>query len=223
MLKRFNDLLEFIGASKKKELIKIIIINSLIIIGGVIVFIFLKQILIILAVIGLTAVVDYLLFNSYSNKKRLILNARENEFVTVINYFQLFLSNNINIYQCFKLIIPYTSEWMSEKLENLIAEIDEDKSVQPFVNYANNFSNKIANNVMISIYQMVDEGENKMHLMQFDVLFQQLSKNQQRESIEFKQRNMDSISTLPLIGAGAVTVLLTFGIISLMGEMINVI
>ena len=111
---------------------------------------------------------------------------------------------------------------MSEKIENLIAEIDLDKSVQPFINFANCFTNKIANNVMVSIYQMVDEGENNIHLMQFDVLFQTMAKNQLRESIEFKERIMNSISTLPLIGAGSVTVLLTFGIISLMGEMINV-
>ena len=222
MLKRFDEILEFIGANKKKEILKIAIINLSVLILGIIAFLFLKQVLIILGIIGLLAVMNYAIFNGYSNKKRLILKKRENEFVTVVSYFQFFLSNGYNVYQCFQSIIPYSSGWMSEKIENLIAEIDLDKSVQPFINFANCFTNKIANNVMVSIYQMVDEGENNIHLMQFDVLFQTMAKNQLRESIEFKERIMNSISTLPLIGAGSVTVLLTFGIISLMGEMINV-
>ena len=69
---------------------------------------------------------------------------------------------------------------------------------------------------------MVDEGENNIHMLQFESLFQQLSRDLNEQRIDEKDRSMGSISSLPLIGAGAVTVLLTFGIISLMGEMISV-
>ena len=111
---------------------------------------------------------------------------------------------------------------MEEQIQSLILEIDNDKSVKPFINFANKFQNKVASNVMMSIYQMVDEGENGLHMYQFQNLFQQLSKSQQLEMIDAKERSMSSISSFPLIGAGALTVLLTFGIISVMGEMINV-
>ena len=111
---------------------------------------------------------------------------------------------------------------MEEQINSLIIEIDNDKSVKPFVNFAGKFTNKITYNVMLSIYQMVDEGENSVHMLQFSNLFSQLSKNHQRDLMDAKDRSMSSLSTLPLIGAGAITVLLTFGIISVMGEMINV-
>ena len=110
---------------------------------------------------------------------------------------------------------------MEEQINSLILEIDSDKTVTPYINFANKFTNKVTTNVMLSIYQMVDEGEN-IHLIQFQSLFDELSKNHQKELIDSKDRNMSSLSSLPLIGAGAITVLLTFGIISLMGEMINV-
>ena len=59
-------------------------------------------------------------------------------------------------------------------------------------------------------------------MLQFESLFQQLSKDLNEKRIDEKDRSMSYISSLPLIGAGAITVLLTFGIISVMGEMINV-
>ena len=147
---------------------------------------------------------------------------RESEFINVISYFQFFINNSYNVYQAFQALIPYTSPWMEEQIRTLILEIDNDKSVKPYVNFANKFTTKVTSNVMLSIYQMVDEGENSIHMLQFDALFQQLSKSHQRELIDSKEKNMGSISSLPLIGAGAITVLLTFGIISMMGEMINV-
>ena len=222
MLKRFDALLLFISANKTKEIIKIAIANILIIGGAVTLTIFLKQVMI--AFVGIIAlvIVNYLIFNSYIDKKKAILDEREHEFIAIISYFQFFITNSYNVYQAFQSLIAYASPWMEEQIQSLILEIDNDKSVKPFINFANKFKNNVAGNVMMSIYQMVDEGENGLHMYQFNSLFQQLSKSQQIELIDSKERNMGSISSYPLIGAGAITVLLTFGIISVMGEMINV-
>ncbi len=222
MLKRFDDLLLFISANKTKEIIKIITINILIIAAVTVLTIFLKQIMIAFAGIIMVAVTNYLIFNNYFDKKKAILDEREHEFIAIISYFQFFITNSYNVYQAFQSLVAYSSPWMEEQIQSLILEIDNDKSVKPFVNFANKFSNKVAANVMMSIYQMVDEGENGLHMSQFNNMFQQLSKSQQIELIDAKERNMGSITSLPLIGAGAITILLTFGIISVMGEMISV-
>ena len=140
----------------------------------------------------------------------------------MISYIQFFLSNSYNIYQSFQAVSAYASAWMEEQLQSLILEIDHDKSVKPFLNFANKFQTHSTNNIMLSLYQMVDEGENSLHMMQFNNLFLQLSRNQQKQLIDNKDRSMSSLSSLPLIGAGAITILLTFGIISIMGEMVSV-
>ena len=222
MLKRFDELLVFISANKTKEIIKIVVINILIVASVTVLTIFLKQIMIAFVGIIVIAVANYLIFNSFLDKKKAILDEREHEFIAIISYFQFFITNSYNVYQAFQSLVAYSSPWMEEQIQSLILEIDNDKSVKPFINFANKFSNKVAANVMMSIYQMVDEGENGLHMYQFTSLFQQLSKAQQTELIDTKERNMGSITSLPLIGAGAITVLLTFGIISVMGEMINV-
>ena len=222
MLKRFNDLLDFISANKVKEYVLIAVINVAIIASAVILTIFLKQIMI--AFVGLIALAisNYLIINSYIEKKKAILDEREHEFIAIISYFQFFITNSYNVYQGFQSLIAYASPWMEEQIQSLIIEIDNDKSVKPFINFANKFKNNVASNVMMSIYQMVDEGENGLHMYQFNSLFQELSKSQQMDLIDAKERSMGSISSFPLIGAGAITVLLTFGIISVMGDMINV-
>lgn len=222
MLKRFNDLLDFISANKVKEYVLIAVINIAIIASAVILVVFLKQIMI--AFVGLIALVisNYLIINNYIEKKKAILDEREHEFIAIISYFQFFITNSYNVYQAFQSLIAYASPWMEEQIQSLIIEIDNDKSVKPFINFANKFKNNVASNVMMSIYQMVDEGENGLHMYQFSSLFQELSKSQQMDLIDAKERSMGSISSFPLIGAGAITVLLTFGIISVMGDMINV-
>ena len=222
ILKRFEELLNFISLNKTKEILKISLINACILTVIVISTLFLKQIMIVFIGIIAICIANYLIFNSYINKKKQILDERESEFIAIIGYFQFFISNSYNVYQALKSLQPYSSPWMEEQLQSLIFEIDNDKSVKPFVNFANKFKNKVSHNVMLSIYQMVDEGESNLHMMQFNSLFEQLSKNHQKELIDFKERSMGSIASLPLIGAGAITVLLTFGIISVMGEMINV-
>ena len=222
MLKRFDALLLFISANKTKEIIKIALVNFLIIGAAVTLTVFLKQVMIAFVGIIVMVIANYLIFNSYLDKKKAILDEREHEFIAIISYFQFFITNSYNIYQAFQSLIAYASPWMEEQIQSLILEIDNDKSVKPFINFANKFKNNVAGNVMMSIYQMVDEGENGLHMYQFNSLFQQLSKCQQIELIDTKERSMGSISSYPLIGAGAITVLLTFGIISVMGEMINV-
>lgn len=222
MLKRFNDLLDFISANKVKEYVLIAVINIAILASAIILTIFLKQIMI--AFVGPIALVisNYLIVNSYIEKKKAILDEREHEFIAIISYFQFFITNSYNVYQAFQSLIAYASPWMEEQIQSLIIEIDNDKTVKPFINFANKFKNNVASNVMMSIYQMVDEGENGLHMYQFSSLFQELSKSQQMDLIDAKERSMGSISSFPLIGAGAITVLLTFGIISVMGDMINV-
>mgnify|MGYP003297993930 FL=1 len=112
---------------------------------------------------------------------------------------------------------------MKEAIGNLLKNIDEDKSVQPFVDFARLFNNTIIENVMISIYQMIDEGENVHSVSQFSLLFNEFAKNNEENAFDKKVKSLESLNTFPLIGAAAITIILTFGIFSIIGDLINVI
>ena len=223
MKNNFKETIEFVGLSYKKELLKIIIVNAVFTIGILLLyFLFDYLIYAIVAVIGLLAV-DYLLISRYKDKKNLMLKKREDELIAIISYFEIYLQNKNNVYQSFNLLIPFCSPWMKDKIETFLREIDKDKTVQPFINFANNFKQLASHSLMLSIYQMVDQGETTDQLKQFNVIYDELARNRNKEMIEQKERSLVNMSTFPLAGAGLITVTLTISILSLLGDLINVI
>ena len=223
MKNSFKDTIEFVGLSYKKEILKIVLINVASL-GGIAIlyFVFDYLIYVIVAAIALMAI-DYLLLSRYKDKKNLILKAREDELIAIISYFEIYLQNKNNVCQSFNLLIPFCSSWMKDKIETFLKEIDKDKTVQPFINFANNFKHLASHSLMLSIYQMVEQGESFEQLTQFNVIYDELAKNRNKELIEQKERSLANMSTFPLAGAGLITVTLTISILSLLGDLINVI
>ena len=112
---------------------------------------------------------------------------------------------------------------MKERIETFLAAIDGDKSIKPFTDFAEKFDLPVARNVLISIYQMVEQGETVNQLNQFVILFEQMSRTLIEEKKDKKLRSFDVISFFPVLGAGLVTLSLTFSMLSLVGDMLNVI
>ncbi|MCF0107769.1 MAG: hypothetical protein HUJ59_02015 [Bacilli bacterium] len=220
---KLKDLIEFIGLDYKKEIWKIIGIIFLFLTLGVVAYFFLKLIMLPILCCIIAVVAVYLLISSYSSKKNQILKDRDDELISVINYFRTFINNHNNVYQSFKKILIYSSDWMKDKLERFLSDIDSDKSVKPFIDFANNFQFGIAKNLMLSIYQMVDEGEDNLHFMQFDALFLSLTETHMDEMKSKKEKSLNSMQTYPMIATVGITIILSFSIISVVGDLINVI
>ncbi len=223
MLNNLKKTIEFVGLNYKKEQIKIIVANVICLALFAVVMIFYRTPMMI--IVGLLAIVgvNYYIFSSYSSKKQKLNKERADEFVNVISYFRIFISNRNNVYQSFSKIIEYSSDWMKDKLEIFLRAVDADKSIKPFTDLAGRFELPIARNVLVSIYQMVEQGETSEQLNQFTILFEQMSKTLNDERKDRKLRSFDLVSYFPIIGAGLVTIALTFSMLSLVGDMINVI
>lgn len=220
---KIKDTIEFIGLSYKKEMTKVVLISALLLMATLVLFLVTKN-LIVPIIIGIgDLVLTYFLLSRYNDKKKILLKNRENELISLISYFDVYIRNNNNVYQSFNLLIPYCSNWMKEKIEDLLTEIDKDKSVQPFVNFADQFTSISIHSLMLSIYQMVDQGENSEQLTHFNLLFDEISKTRNREMIEQKQKSLSNMSTFPLAGAGLITISLTISILSILGDLVNVI
>ncbi len=222
MKNKLKDTIEFVGLSYKKEILKIVLISLALLISAALMLYFLKNIIYTIMILIALVVVDYMLLTRYNDKKKMLIKARENELITLITYFEVYIRNKNNVYQSFNLLIPYCSSWMKDKIETLLKEIDSDKSVQPFVNFANNFEQLSSHSLLLSIYQMVDQGESSEQLAQFDVIFDEIARNRHKEMKEQKEKSLSNMSTFPLIGAGAITVVLTISIISVLGDLMNV-
>ena len=151
-----------------------------------------------------------------------ILKSHEDEFIYFIQYLEIFLSNGYNVYSSFIAIKSFMSYWMQDRIDELTLAIDQDKTIAPYINFSKNFKTPIVSNVMMNIFQMVNQGEDVKKLEQFDLLFIRFFENHQElETIKTK-KSMDNLSIFPLIGAGIITIMLIVGVVIIMEDMINV-
>ena len=219
---KLKTIIEEVGLSYTKELLKIISINVVLLAGSFAIYFFLHSLIYAILLFVGTLILDYFLLSRYNDMKKAILKSHENELVSIISYFEVYIQNNSNVYQSFNQLLPYCSDWMKDKVETLLKEIDEDKTVQPYINFANNFQQLVTHSLMLSIYQMVDQGEGSNQLQEFNVIFDGLSKNRQKEMNEQKEKELAGMSIFPLIGAGLITVILTISILSIIGDLMYV-
>ncbi len=221
-MKRIKLYFESLNLSYKKELSLFLITNLCLISMAIVTFILLSSILFLAVFLVVDVIANIVLMMRYSVIKDKILKSHENEFIYFIQYIEIFLSNNYNVYSALEAVKSFTSNWMQERIDELINDIDNDKSITPFINFAKNFKTPIVTNVMINIYQMVEQGEDKSRLQQFDLLFVRFFENHQEIETLTLKKKMDNLSMYPLIGAGIITIMLIIGVVLIMEEMINV-
>jgi len=223
MLRKIKAEIEYCGLNIKYEKIKMIVISIFGVSFSICSYLFLKDIGTTIFVFVTFLFLIFLMFSSYASRKAKIDEERENEFVVAISYFEIFIYNKSNVYQAFNKVIPYCNEWMKTSISNLLKDIDLDKTIKPFIDFAHLFKNNIAVNIMMSIYTMVDQGESYEQINNFQLLFTQFFKANQRSKIETEKRNISVLPSMPLFGAGAITIMLTMSIISIIGDLLNVI
>ncbi len=222
MKKSLKDRLTLLGLSYQKEVMILILFPLVFIIGGFAVYYFFKELIAAIG-IGITGLgLDYFYFSRYSKLEKEMERDHINEFISLMSYFEAFISNGNNVYNSFKMLIPYSSPFMDDVISSLLIQIDMDKSVGPYITFASKFNSHVIESLMLSIYQMIDSGESSNQFTEFEFLFTNIKNNYSEELIEQKKKSLDSLNSFPLIGAGFLTITLSICIVSLIGGYINV-
>ena len=223
MFKQLMDDIRYVGLSIKRELIIFILMNLLLASGVVLLFYFKVTNFIIFMLIAFIPILDYLYLSRYKSLVRKIEENHNNEFISLLSYFELFISNHNNVYRSFEMLETYASEWMGNKISFMLEEIDQDKSVAPYIKFAKNFTYLAIENVMVSIFQMVEQGTNNENLMQFDFVFTSLNNVLVSTKVDYHEKSISSLNAFPLVGAGLITLTLTLSIVSILGELTYVV
>ncbi len=208
---------------KNNRLFSAVAINLAVIIVAIIVLIFAFSVTMLIVFIVALVLIDYYLYSSYRNGKRDVEVKHDDEFVSLITYLQIYITNGINVYQAFQMATSYLSSWMKEKVDYLLSQIDNDKTVTPFIDFATNFTLHHYDDILICLYQMVDQGNDGDFTQKFIYLFEKISEENRNANLERNKNSVAFISSLPLIGAAIYTICLTFGIINMIGDFVNVI
>ena len=68
---------------------------------------------------------------------------------------------------------------------------------------------------------MVAEGNKDIYLVQYELLFNKMRDEASKNLVEKKRNMMDSLSIFPLIASALLIVMITFGVMNIVGESIN--
>ena len=220
-MKKLKEKMLILGLNPKREFLIVLITDLVLILAGVLTFIFLKQLLYLASCLGVAFIFDLLFLTRYS--KQISNKNTENlqEFAVLFGYFRIYLHNGFSVYSALKELLNFANQSLKKDLEELINEIDSDKTVQPFVKFGKKFNEIIVEEMMISIYQMIDDGENSDYLYQFELIFDKLSDLLYEKYLRAKNSKLGTLSNAPLLGASFLVVILTIGVISILGEVIN--
>lgn len=221
-MKKIKGFLQSLNLNFKKEVCLYLFINLIFIGIAVTIYVLTNNLFFLSIIILIDVFCNVALIMRYSFIKDKILKSHEDEFIYFIQYLEIFLSNGYNVYSSFIAIKSFMSYWMQDRIDELTLAIDQDKTIAPYIAFSKNFKTPIVSNVMMNIFQMVNQGEDVKKLEQFDLLFIRFFENHQElETIKTK-KSMDNLSIFPLIGAGIITIMLIVGVVIIMEDMINV-
>ena len=221
MIKKLKEQMLKLGLNPKKECLILLTVNLVLLSSSVAVFFIFNQLLYSIILLGVDCIFDVLFLTRYSRKIESKNIENLQDFATLFGYFRIFIHNGYSVYSALKELIVFANENLKVLLLKLLTDIDNDKTVQPFIDFARNFNEIIVEEMMISIYQLIDDGETSDYLMQFELIFDKFSDLLYQRYLRGKDSKLGTLGSAPLIGSCFLIIVLTIGIISVTGELIN--
>ena len=220
-MKKLKEKMLYLGLNPKRELMVILISNLVLLLAAILLFIFLKQFTYPVICLVCILAFDFVFLGRYGRQIESKNIENLQEFSVLFGYFRIYIHNGFSVYSALKELLNFASSTLETNIRNLLAEIDQDKSVQPFINFGKKFNEIIVEEMMISIYQMIDDGESSDYLIQFELIFDKFSELLYQRLLRAKNSKLGTLSSAPLVGACFLMIVLTVGVISILGDVIN--
>lgn len=191
--------------------------------GGVIAFLYfyLENIFLTGSLILILFVLDYFLLTSSKKKENVEQEKLEKSFAEAFSYFSIFVETGLPVYNALQATIPFAKNGLAEKMNTLLLDIDQDKSIEPYIRFSEAFSSLAIRQVMLSIYKMSQEGGSESYLLQFRTLFASFAYENRKAKLLQLESRMNSVSIFPLIASALLMALIAIGIVTILGGVMN--
>lgn len=218
MKRTFKERINDLGLSYPRELLVIFLIAGVTIGAVVVSIIFLKEVYIALILFFLGVAGMYFYISRYRAMEIKNERSHVNELISLLSYLHVFIHNKYSVAESLKALIPFSGLFVQDALNYLVQQVEFDNSVTPFISFANRFNNKDITLLMLCIYQMKNGNTSE-----FDRKYHDIKNKYQNEQIENKRKSFGFVSSLPLFGAALIMIVLFIGVITSVGDYINVI
>lgn len=220
-MSKLKERLLRLNISFSKEIVRYVIFLIVLIVGFVVAALLMKMFVLFIIMGFILVIFTYFYFSRYKSMEKRKKQDNLLEFVNLFTFFKIYIRNGFGVYSSLKEISAFANASLKEDIEKLLQEIDEDKTITPFINFAHNFDELIVEEMMISIYQMVDDGSDSNYLLQFELIFDKFSELLHAGQLSSKDKTLSSLTSSALIGSAYLIIVITVGVITLLGDMIN--
>lgn len=221
-MSKLKERLIALNISFNKEIFRYVAIVIILIAGFVTLAFFTKINAIFIIMAFVVIIFTYFYFSRYKSVEARQKRTDLIEFVNLFTFFKIYLKNGFGVYASLKEIANFANTSLKAKLEKLLLEIDEDKTITPYITFARYFDELIVEEMMISIYQMVDDGADSNYLIQFELIFDKFSELLHQGELNSKDKTLGTLTSSSLLGSAYLIIMITIGVVSLLGDMINV-
>ena len=157
-MKKIRENIAKLGLDEKKEFLFLFLYILLISTGFAGLYFLIKRPFVFIFIPISVASVAYLYLSRYAKQCALNSMKLTDDFVEIFTYFDIYISNGYNVYNALEECSQIAKGDLSDKIKELLKHIDEDKSLNPFIIFAGYFDSLEVKQVLLSVYQMVDEG-----------------------------------------------------------------
>ncbi|HKL72747.1 MAG TPA: hypothetical protein VJY64_01000 [Candidatus Onthovivens sp.] len=220
-MKNLKRRIESLGLSYKKEMMFLGTINTIVLVTCILIIFLTKNIIYLAMGAIFLATTNYVFFYRYSKKELEIEQKLNDEFIEIFSYLRIYLYNEQNVYTSLCSIVEFASDKMKEKINVLIEEIDNDKSITPFINFSASFKNKTIEEVMISLYEITNCGNSNIYLNQFINIFENFKNTNETFRSNQRTKVFENINIFSIVGSGIIMLLIVYCVVGLLGDSAN--
>ena len=221
MLNKYKELCETLQISFKKDFFITLSLLIIFLVSGGILLVFFQSIIgFFMLIMGIC----YLFFHFtslLSNKKQLI-DSKEIAFNGFYRYIVSSLENGEILYAALKKSLEYVDNILQIDIENFIFEIENDTSLQPFINFSNVFNDENIKQMIIMLYQTQESETTNLVLERINSCLINLQDNAINSYSQKEENKIEKYFIIPLVLSAIVIVVVSFFIFSLIGDGIYV-
>ena len=220
-LKRTSDRISEAGQSPALWFSLVGAIDAGLIILSVVLYLRVRSLFVLFGGILILVAVDLWALNRLSVKAGKKKEALASEFVHAFSYFLIYVQNGLPVYKAFEETVAYCGSELGRLVTKLLRDIDEDKSVIPYLSFAEEIGSLEIRQVILAIHKLNDEGGGEHCIREFNAIFASLKESDVRRKANALDERIKSLSALPLIGSALTMGILASAIVIVLGGSIN--
>jgi hypothetical protein len=163
---------------------------------------------------------EFYLYLQHERTKELLLAEKQKYFIDAYRLIKVLLMQSISPYQSLQTILPFVHPNLAQDVHTLLLSIDQDKSIFPYLQFANRFHSLMIEQLMFALYQLENQGGGSQQLQQFQYLFDQADQQHyQGQLLQFHEQ-MQNANGYVMAATGLIAFSLLVGVIQLIAGMI---